>query len=210
MTRAAAVRREERRAGPRKRRGSPAETRRRLVMAAAREIEERGYHGTDTNRIARAAGYGAATFYKHFSDKRAVFLAVYQEWVTREWLDIPRIVNQRGRSRASLAEMVDAVLEHHRRWPGFRDSLRALVALDPEIRRFHRKWRRRQLALVRRLSGRSGPEHALLLLVCERIADALADGELSTLGVPRRDARAFLVDQFVAQFNAGLDVAPRT
>ena len=41
---------------PRRRRGSPDETRARLVAAAADEIERAGYHGTDTNRIARAAG----------------------------------------------------------------------------------------------------------------------------------------------------------
>ena len=55
-------------------------------MAAAAEIFGRvGYHGTDSNRIAKEAGYATGTFYKHFKDKREAFLAAYEAWVTSEW-----------------------------------------------------------------------------------------------------------------------------
>src|ERR1700733_4737197 len=64
----------------RPRRGSPEQTRDRLVAAAAKLFNQTGYHGTDSNRIAKAAGYSAGVFYKHFNDKRAIFLAAYEGW----------------------------------------------------------------------------------------------------------------------------------
>jgi AcrR family transcriptional regulator len=70
---------------PRPRRGSPEQTRERLVAAAAKLFNRVGYHGTDSNRIAREANYSTGTFYKHFKDKREIFLAAYETWVASEW-----------------------------------------------------------------------------------------------------------------------------
>src|SRR3981189_941127 len=50
------------------------ESRRLLVEAAAQIFNSDGFHGTDTNRIAKAAGYTPGTFYTHFPDQRAIFL----------------------------------------------------------------------------------------------------------------------------------------
>src|ERR1700731_944322 len=70
---------------PRPRRGSPAQTRERLVAAAAKLFNRVGYHGTYSNRIAREAGYSPGVFYKHFADKQEIFLAAYEIWVASEW-----------------------------------------------------------------------------------------------------------------------------
>src|ERR1700691_995174 len=69
----------------RPRRGTPEQTRARLVTTAGEIFNRVGYHGTDSNRIAKEAGYATGTFYKHFKDKREAFLAVYEAWVTSEW-----------------------------------------------------------------------------------------------------------------------------
>ncbi len=181
---------------PRRRRGSPDETRARLVAAAADEIERAGYHGTDTNRIARAAGYSPGTFYKHFPDKRAILLAAYEAWVTTEWRAIARVLAERRPPAERAARIVDAVLAFHRRWHGLRASLRGLVAVDPAVRRFYRAQRRRQLDALRALRhGADTPARraadAFLLYTLERVCDAVAEGEPRALGVPA-DA---LVDQ---------------
>jgi AcrR family transcriptional regulator len=39
-----------------------------LIAAAAAEFNEFGFSGTDTNRIARRAGYAPQTFYRWFKD----------------------------------------------------------------------------------------------------------------------------------------------
>src|SRR5260370_42471049 len=58
----------------------PIETRGALIEAAARIFNSAGYHGTDSNRIAREAGYAPGTFYVPFPDNLAIFLAVYDNW----------------------------------------------------------------------------------------------------------------------------------
>jgi AcrR family transcriptional regulator len=201
--RAAPAREVAKRAGPRARRGSPDETRSRLVAAAAQEIEKVGYFATDSNRIARAAGYAPGTFYKHFPDKLAVFLAVYDQWIDREWETVFAIVEAAPTPRAKAEQIVDHVIGHHKAWPGLRASLRALVAIEPEVKKARRASRRKQLETMERLGLRSSVDNAFLLLAVERTADALADGELRDLGVDEATAR----DALVAQIEA--HIAPR-
>ena len=52
-----------------------AESRQRLLLAARALFTARGYHATRPQDIARAADVGHGTFYLHFADKRACFLA---------------------------------------------------------------------------------------------------------------------------------------
>jgi AcrR family transcriptional regulator len=175
---------------PRRVRGTPAETRDRLVAAAAEEFNRAGYHGTDTNRIARAAGYAPGTFYKHFANKRAILLAAYEAWVTTEWRAIETVIADRRGPDETAARIVEAVLAFHRRWRGLRGSLGALVATDAVARAFHRAQRRRQLAAMRFLAGRTSRSaraaDAYLLYTLERVCDAIADGEPRALGVDER------------------------
>jgi AcrR family transcriptional regulator len=184
---------------PRKvRRGDPDDTRRRLVTAAARELERHGYHGTDSNRIARAAGYAPGTFYKHFVDKREVLLAAHEDWVSAEWDAVDQLS---GPPAARAAAVIDFVIGHHKRWRGLRSSVRALVATDAKVRAFHRAQRKRQLE--RMDAGPDAPPErraaaALLLLEIERIADAIADGEAEALGVEPEAARDHLIGRVLA------------
>jgi AcrR family transcriptional regulator len=99
----------------RPRRGTAEETRRRLVAAAAVVFGRDGYAGTDSNRIAREAGYSPGTFYKHFADKKEVFVAAYEAWVAAEWSEVEAIVLDAGSRRAAAARLVARVLELHRR-----------------------------------------------------------------------------------------------
>lgn len=179
----------------RPRRGTPAATRARLIAAAAEVFNRDGYYGTDSNRLARAAGYAPATFYKHFPDKRALFLAVYEAWVTAEWAAVERVLRGDLPAAARAARIVTMVVALHRRWRGLRAGLRALVASDAEARAFYRAQRRRQLRFAARLRGTAtrhrgagrrrevggAEDAAVLLFTLERVADAIADGELHDL-----------------------------
>ncbi len=174
---------------PRPRRGTSAETRARLVAAAAAVINRVGYHGTDSNRIARAAGYAPGTFYKHFPDKQAILLAAYEEWVTAEWQAIERALRAAKSRELAARRIVDLALRLHRRWRGLRSSLLGLVTTDPEVRRFYRGQRRRQLSMLNALRAQDrGPLHspeedAVLLFTLERTCDAVANGEVRDLGL---------------------------
>jgi AcrR family transcriptional regulator len=160
-----------------------------LVAAAAEVFNRVGYEGTDSNRLARAAGYAPGVFYKHFRDKKQLFLAVYAEWVAAEFTALAETLRSGGAPRELARRIVAIFVEHHRRWHRFRASLRALVASDAEVRRFHRRARNRQLADVAALQARRTPsrwsrtDDALLMFTIERAADALADGEARALGL---------------------------
>jgi len=193
-----------RRARPR--RGAPEDTRARLVAAAAEQFNRHGYHRTDANRIARAAGYAAGTFYKHFADKRDAFLAAYEGWVTSEWDAIGSELTG-ARSRDEAAERIlTLVLAHHERWRGLRASMAALLTEDAKVRAFHRAQRRRQLELLRTMragapgAARAPEEDALLLFTLERTCDGLANGEAQDLGLDR----AHLLDLLRAAIAAAL------
>ena len=62
-------------------------TRARLVRAARELFSERGYAAVATNDVVRRAGATRGAMYHHFSDKRGLFLAVYEQ-VEREVVDM--------------------------------------------------------------------------------------------------------------------------
>jgi AcrR family transcriptional regulator len=186
------------------------ETRARLVAAAAQEFNRTGYHGTDSNRIARAAGYAPGTFYKHFSDKRDIFLAAWEDWVAREWRAVGEEVEAVKPAKTLAARIVELTLGLHIRWRGLRASMHALAAADPVVRRFHRAQRLRQLELLAELRSRGGvspraaAEDAVLLFTLERTCDAIALGETRDLGLDREA----LLTELRARLQAHL--APRS
>lgn len=176
----------------------PERTRQLLLAAAARAFDRDGYFGTDTNRIAREAGFAPATCYRYFADKRALFLATYERWVEAEWADVfARLDEQPRGGRQSHRErqrsVVQAVIDHHKRWAGLRASLLGLVANDPEVAAFRAASRARQLEWLMPLLGSSGtrPRALFILLAFERVADSIALGEAAALGIDE----ASLLDQ---------------
>jgi AcrR family transcriptional regulator len=172
---------------------SPSGTRQRLVDAAADAFNAHGFHGTDTNKIARAAGFAPQTFYRHFEDKLAIFIAVYEAWQDSERTAV--------RAAASEADPDAAIartsVQHHRDWRGFRRSLRLLALEEPRIRAARAESRERQLADLAKAPGNKGRSKADLtaaLLKVERVCDALADDEFADIGINVEDAEALAVE----------------
>ena len=60
------------------------ETRKRLLLAAEQRFGAKGYEATSMNEIADAAHVGIGTLYHHFPDKRALLLALIDDWGDRE------------------------------------------------------------------------------------------------------------------------------
>jgi AcrR family transcriptional regulator len=172
-----------------KRHRQPDNTRRALIEAAARIFNSAGYHGTDSNRIARAAGYAPGTFYVHFADKLAIFLEVYEAWVSAEWSSVEAILKSGGPARAIRNRLSHAVLEHHRKWRTFRASLRALSATDERVHAARVASRDRQIETMTRLIRARNtpvPSRARMLaqlLYAEGLCDAVAEGDAKSLGI---------------------------
>jgi AcrR family transcriptional regulator len=197
---------------------APEETRSKLVEAAGKLFNSVGYFGTDSNRIAREAGYAPGTFYVHFADKREIFLEVYRGWVDSEWRAIAAAIApekgagarslehvpekwkpafRKGHATALSLRIAQAVLRHHREWRMFRKSLRALTVTDERVHQARVAQRARQIAQTSALLKARGVSQSPAriyanLLLFEILCDAVADGDTATLGLKERDILARL------------------
>ena len=194
---------------------APEDTRKRLLEAAGKLFNSVGYFGTDSNRIARAAGYAPGTFYVHFADKREIFLEVYRGWVASEWRAIAAAVAPEKAARAGTQSLriAQAVLRHHREWHMFRKSLRALTMTDERVHEARVSERARQIRQTSELLKQRGVSQTPAriyanLLLFEILCDAVADGDTATLGLKERDIVARLAAEVDALF-AGEGVTSR-
>ena len=148
---AAASRRERRKA----------ETRRKLLEAARQLFVERGYDATRPQDIARLADVGAGTFYLHFPDKPAAFLAFTEEAASELLEQVrPRPAGTVG-FPSQFAAALEAVLDYRDRHPGV---LRAAFA-DEAVISAH-------------LPGRAGLRERLASRLAEMLRRAMARNEI--------------------------------
>lgn len=162
-----------------------------LVQAAAAEFNAHGFGGTDTNRIARRAGFAPQTFYRWFKDKTEVFIEVYRLWQQQEGALLRALLAE----SASDARLVEATVAHHRAYLVFRRSLRQLSLENAEVRAVRARSRLNQIAQIRRWGGGEGREDsdlAATILQLERLADALAEGEFLDMGLDATAGEATL------------------
>jgi AcrR family transcriptional regulator len=113
-------------------------TRRRLLEAAERGFGAKGYEPTSMNEIAEAAGVGVGTLYHHFPDKRALLLALIDDWGDRE------LARDRGGEfferylgpdpRAAMHTDLTARAERLRRDGSFQLVLMQLADRDHDVR----------------------------------------------------------------------------
>jgi AcrR family transcriptional regulator len=84
-----------------------ADQRRRILAAAAELIAKQGYQETTMEEIVRRAKVGYATFYKHYPDKEAAFLALLDAATERT---VARVEDAYEREEGPWADRVGAAL----------------------------------------------------------------------------------------------------
>jgi AcrR family transcriptional regulator len=157
----------------------------RLLRAAASEFNEHGFGGTDTNRIARRAGFAPQTFYRWFQDKVEIFIKTYERWTREEFGAIGTLMAE----NASDVRLARAIVAHHKAYLVFRRSLRQLSVENDVVRAARARSRLNQIAFVKSLSpdvARDDASLAAMLLQTERLADALAEGEFQDMGLANK------------------------
>lgn len=154
------------------------------------EFNDHGFAGTDTNRIARRAGFAPQTFYRWYKDKTEVFVAAYRAWEDAEKDTLQGLLAH----DAPVEEVVEAGIVHHRRYLMFRRSLRQLSVDSAVVRAARAESRLRQIAQIGIWTGRQADtgRMAVWLLQMERLSDAVAEGELADMGLSETEARAEL------------------
>jgi len=89
-----------------------------LKKAARKLFVERGYHATRPQDIAREAGLGHGTFYLHFPDKRASFLAFVEDARTELDAHVRARVGAHQTLEELIANTLDAIYEYSESHPG--------------------------------------------------------------------------------------------
>lgn len=113
-------------------------TRRRVLSAAEHLFTRRGFDQTSMADVAARAGVGVGTLYHHFADKRALLLALIDDWSERELakgrgaLDFERFF-ARG-ARHSLAEDLGRRYRELRDAGGLYLVLLELAERDADVR----------------------------------------------------------------------------
>jgi AcrR family transcriptional regulator len=113
-------------------------TRRRVLSAAESLFSRRGYEATGMADVAGRAGIGVGTLYHHFPDKRALLLALIDDWGDRELQhrrshhSIERFLGENA--RAAFGEDLRRSYERLRREGGFYLVLLELAERDSDAR----------------------------------------------------------------------------
>lgn len=153
-----------------------------LTAAALDEFNRTGFFSTDTNKIAKLAGYSPQTFYRRFSDKTAIFLAAYSLWQAQE----AEQLKQYQHEQADAHTLARLLVAHHRHYRVFRRSLRLLTVEDDRVRQARAQGRSEQIRAIGEYTHRGDADKVcmtIMLFQLERLSDALADDEFADLGI---------------------------
>ena len=105
----------------------------RLKVSARKLFVERGYHAARPQDIARDAGLGHGTFYLHYPDKRACFLAFVEE--ARQELNalLSDIHTPHGTLEEMIAASLNAIYNYSDSHPGvLRAAMTDEMVIDAE------------------------------------------------------------------------------
>lgn len=94
------------------------DSRRKLLVAARRLFVERGFHDTRPQDIAKTAGLGHGTFYLHFADKGACFLAFAEEARAELREQVTRRVAGVTTFEAFVSVMLNTIYDYATNHPG--------------------------------------------------------------------------------------------
>jgi AcrR family transcriptional regulator len=167
----------------------PAEFRQRLLAGMAAAIRERGYRDSTVADVVRHARTSRRTFYEHFPDKQACFIALLQEANRAMVAQIAAAVDRRAPWDVQVRQAIEA-------WIAVAQSdlaltlswIRDLPSLGADTRRLQREWQEAFITAIEdltdtpelRAAGVAPPPRQLLIVLLgglrELIATTVEDG----------------------------------
>jgi AcrR family transcriptional regulator len=125
----------------------------RIVAAATKLFDERGFEATTTAAITEAAGIGAGTLFLYVKSKDDLLVLVFREELSRIWDDAFAAVRNRGTLADQLSKLFGHVIAVHEQDPALtRAFLKELMFVSETERRgvteFMDRWLDRLAALL--------------------------------------------------------------
>ena len=170
-----------------------ASQRARLMEAVGRAVAEKGYAAATIDDIVRGAGVSKKTFYEHFADKEACFVAAYEAAAE----ELFRRVRDAHAGSGEWLERTRAGIAAYLRWLAAEPALARVFLIEvaaagPRAAEARERWRDRYAVLMGELHAEARAEipslpclpdevfHAAVAavdeLVVRRIREATADG----------------------------------
>lgn len=135
--------------------GSPPGQGGEILDAATVLFREKGYEGVTIADIVAGAGIGRSTFYKHFHDKKELFISCLRSIILREGVPEPPAEGEEADPFTVFDKSAEAYFRESPLWTDMIKRLRAAASNDPEqfegileealqlkIERFERRIRR--------------------------------------------------------------------
>jgi AcrR family transcriptional regulator len=117
------------------RKETQAQTRERLLVAAARVFARRGYHGATVEEIASEAGFTIGALYSNFGGKEDLFLALADREVEERVAQVGAIAEAADSDQPGedAAERLRSFLERDPEWPLLFYEFWSLSVRNPEL-----------------------------------------------------------------------------
>src|SRR3954447_1814694 len=149
----------------------------RLVAGLAASITEKGYAATTIADVVRHARVSKRTFYEHFADKEACFLALYSETTDELLSVIAAATDGDGPWSERLAAAARAYFGRLAGEPALiRAALVDIQAAGPRARELRREVQRRYADLLRALAARAAAEEPAVHPLDRVLATAVVGG----------------------------------
>jgi TetR/AcrR family transcriptional regulator len=121
---------------------STAARRQQLIETARAQFAARGFRGTTTRELARAAGVTEAVIFQHFRDKDALYAAILEQRATDpeadRWFQALEAAAAAGHDEELLRTLYTGLMEQHERDPHIlRLMLHAALEEHPLAGRMH-------------------------------------------------------------------------
>jgi AcrR family transcriptional regulator len=104
----------------------------RILAVASEAIADKGADAS-LDDIAKRAGVGAGTLYRHFPTRQHLLDAVFHDRIVRLRDEAARLLRDEPDPRAALGAWLRAFMEHLRRYRGLSDALKAIYDHSDEL-----------------------------------------------------------------------------
>jgi AcrR family transcriptional regulator len=133
----------------------------RLLEGMAAAVRERGFRDATVADVVRHARTSRRTFYEHFPDKQACYVALLQEANAAMVRQIAAAVDRRAPRDAQIRQAVEAWIAVAQSDPALTLSwIRDLPALGADARHLQREWLEAFIVLIEDLAAGQGPRAA--------------------------------------------------
>lgn len=164
--------------------------RQRLIDALARSIEEDGYRRTTVADIVRRARTSRRTFYEHFADKEACFIALLNDANADVIRHISGAVDRKAPPETQIQQAITAWVEAADSRPALMLSwIRDSPALGTEARRLQRDLQEGFVVLLQELTDTEELRAAGIGPVSRQMAIVLIGGLRELIAVTVEDGR---------------------